>query len=105
MRRALVGSLGLLLGVASLSFNAGREIQIPVGGARGPLMVSGLGPSSAVWSLPDAEVKDSRRDFYFRQLEASDAERPEVRRSRRIGRHREHPADQQAERGSRSERC
>jgi hypothetical protein len=70
MRRALVGSLGFLLGVFSLSFNVGREIQIPLGGARGPLMMSGLGPSSAVWSLPDAEVADSRRDFYFRPVEA-----------------------------------
>lgn len=70
MRLASVLLLGLLLGVASLSFNVGREIHIPLGGARGPLMMSGLGPSSAVWALPDAEVADGRRDFYFRQLEA-----------------------------------
>jgi len=71
MRSAFVLLLGFLLGVASLSFNVGREIHIPLGGARGPLMMSGLGPSSAVWALPDSEVADSRRDFYFRQLEAA----------------------------------
>jgi len=32
--------------------------------------MSGLGPSEAVWALGDDEVKDSRRDFYFRQLES-----------------------------------
>ena len=71
MRQAFVLLLGLLLGVASLSFNVGREIHIPLGGARGPLMMSGLGPSSAVWALPDAEAADARRDFYFRQIEAA----------------------------------
>ena len=69
MRQAFVLLLGFLLGVASLSFNAGREIHIPLGGGRGPLMMSGLGPSSAVWALPDAEAADARRDFYFRQIE------------------------------------
>jgi len=73
MPRTLVFALGLLLGVASLSFNVGSNIQIPVGGARGPLMVSGLGPSSAVWSLPDTEATDSRREFYFRQIEAAES--------------------------------
>ena len=71
MRQAFALLLGFLLGVATLSLNVGREIPIPLGGARGPLMMSGLGPSSAVWSLPDAEVSDARRDFYFRQIEGS----------------------------------
>ena len=70
-RSAFVLLLGFLLGVASLSFNVGREIRVPLGGARGPLMMSGLGPSSAVWSLPDAEAADARRDFYFRQIESA----------------------------------
>lgn len=69
-RQAFVSLLGFLLGVAGLSFNVGREIRIPLGGARGPLMMSGLGPSSAALALPDAEVADARRDFYFRQIEA-----------------------------------
>ena len=50
-RSVLVGSLGFLLGVCSLSFNVGREIQVPVGGARGPLLMSGLGESEAVWKF------------------------------------------------------
>jgi hypothetical protein len=70
-RSAFVALLGLLLGVASLSANVGREIRIPLGSARGPLMMSGLGPSSAVWSLPDQEAGDARRDFYFRPIETS----------------------------------
>ncbi len=71
MRQAFALLLGFLLGVASLSFNAGHEVRVPLGGARGPLMMSGLGPSSAVWALPDAEAADARRDFYFRQIEAA----------------------------------
>jgi len=71
MRQAFALPLGFLLGMAILSLHVGPEIRIPLGGARGPLMMSGLGPSSAVWSLPDAEVSDGRRDFYFRQIEGS----------------------------------
>jgi len=72
-RQAFVSLLGFLLGVAGLSFNVGQEIHIPLGGARGPLMMSGLGPSSAALALPDAEVADTRRDFYFRQIEAPES--------------------------------
>jgi hypothetical protein len=61
--------LGFLLGVLGLSFNVGREIPVPVGGGRGPLMMSGLGPSDAASALPGEEVADQRRDFYFRQVE------------------------------------
>jgi hypothetical protein len=70
MQRAIAAALGFLLGVASLSFNVGHEVEVPMGGARGPLMMSGLGPSSALWSLADAEVADARRDFYYRPIEA-----------------------------------
>ncbi len=67
------GALGFLLGVLSLSANIGREVHIPTGGARGPLLVSGLGPSEAVWALPDEEVRDARRDFYFRRIESRES--------------------------------
>ena len=71
--RVLIGSVGFLLGVLSLSFNVGREIQVPVGGARGPLLMSGLGESEAVWDVAAAEVSDARRDFYFRRIDSSEA--------------------------------
>ena len=66
---SVLAALAFPLGVLALSFNAGGEIHIPLGGARGPLLMSGLGPSSAVWGLPDSEAGDARRDFYFRQIE------------------------------------
>jgi hypothetical protein len=68
-RGVLAGSLGFLLGVSSLSFNVGREIHVPVGGARGPLLMSGLGESEAALDLPADEVSDARRDFYFRRID------------------------------------
>ena len=71
-RPTLLIALGFLLGVASLSFNVGREIQVPVGGGRGPLMMSGLGPSEAAFGLSREEAVDARREFYFRQVEALD---------------------------------
>ena len=74
MKRAgLAAAFGFLLGVASLSFPTGPEVHVPLGGARGPLMMSGLGPSEAVWSLPDQEAADARRDFYFRQIETAES--------------------------------
>lgn len=72
-RSAGVGLLGFLLGVLSLSFKVGGEILIPLGSASGPLMMSGLGPSEAVWALPDSEVSDTRRDFYFRKIELDES--------------------------------
>lgn len=69
-RRYLIPLLGLALGLSSLSLKVGTEIVVPVGGGRGPIMVSGLGPSEAVWSLPAEEIADSRSDFYFRQIES-----------------------------------
>ena len=66
----LAAPAGFLLGLLALSFNVGNEVQVPVGGARGPLMMSGLGPSEIAASLEDAEVADGRRGFYFRQLES-----------------------------------
>lgn len=71
MRPASLSLLGFLLGVAGLSLSVGPEIPIPLGSARGPLMMTGLGPSSAVWALSDAEASDGRRDFYFRQIEST----------------------------------
>ena len=57
-RRYLIPLLGLGLGLSSLSLKVGTEIVVPVGGGRGPIMVSGLGPSEAVWSLPAEEVAE-----------------------------------------------
>jgi hypothetical protein len=65
-----VGPLGFVLGVVSLSFNVGNEIHVPVGGGRGPLMMSGLGPSETASALPDEEIADHRHHFYFRQIES-----------------------------------
>jgi hypothetical protein len=62
-----------VLGVLSLSQNVGGELQVAVGGGRGPLMMSGLGPSQAVWGLPETEVGDARRDFYFRRIEGAES--------------------------------
>ncbi len=70
---SVFAALAFPLGVLALSLNAGQEIHIPLGGGRGPLMMSGLGPSSAVWALPDSEAGDARRDFYFRQIEGSES--------------------------------
>lgn len=70
-RPALIAPLGFFLGVVSLSSGAAPAIHVPLGGARGPLMMSGLGPSEAVWALPDQEVADARRDFYFRRIESN----------------------------------
>jgi hypothetical protein len=68
-RTLLLAASGFLLGVLSLSLNVGREIQVAVGAGRGPLMMSGLGASEAVWGLPSTEVEDTRSDFYFRRVE------------------------------------
>lgn len=68
-RSAGAGLLGFLLGVLSLSFKVGNEIHIPLGSASGPLMMSGLGPSEVVLGLPQSEVSDERRDFYFRKID------------------------------------
>lgn len=67
-RAALIAPLGFVLGVVALSFNVGNEIHVPVGGGRGPLMMSGLGPSETATSLSDAEARGGRRSFYFRQI-------------------------------------
>ncbi len=67
------GALGFLLGVLSLSANVGREIAVETGGARGPLLMSGLGPSEAVWALSKEEISDARPDFYFRRIESSES--------------------------------
>jgi hypothetical protein len=67
------GVLGFFLGVLSLSANVGREVAVETGGARGPLLMSGLGPSEAVWALPKEEVSDDRSDFYFRRIESSES--------------------------------
>lgn len=66
-------ALGFLLGVLSLSGNVGREVAIETGGARGPVLMTGLGPSEAVWALPKEEVGDDRSDFYFRRIESSES--------------------------------
>lgn len=68
-RSPLVGPLAFLLGVLGLSFNVGREVHIPLGGARGPLMMSGLGPSEAASGLASQEFADARHAFYFRRIE------------------------------------
>ncbi len=69
-RSSLVGPLGFVLGVVSLSFNVGNEIHVPVGGGGGPLMMSGLGPSEAASALRDEAIADNRHNFYFRQIES-----------------------------------
>ncbi|MBX7184460.1 MAG: hypothetical protein K1Y01_04870 [Vicinamibacteria bacterium] len=69
-RSSVVAALAFLLGGLVLSLPVGREIHVPLGGARGPVMMSGLGPSVAVWGLGDREALDSRRDFYFRPVES-----------------------------------
>ncbi len=75
MNRGIVpGALGFLLGVLSLSANVGPEVGVETGGARGPLLMSGLGPSEAVWALPKEEVSDDRTDFYFRRIESSESQ-------------------------------
>lgn len=58
------------LALLALSFNLGSEIHVPLGGGRGPLMLSGLGPSETATDLGSAEAGDGRRDFYFRQIES-----------------------------------
>lgn len=73
-RSSLMALMGFLLGVLGLSFGLGREIKVPVGGGRGPLMVSGLGPSDAASALPNEEVADRRRNFYFRRIESPRAQ-------------------------------
>lgn len=74
MNRWIVpGALGFFLGVLSLSANVGREVAVETGGARGPLLMSGLGPSEAVWALPKEEISDARPDFYFRRIESSES--------------------------------
>jgi hypothetical protein len=74
VRRLLLPAVsGFLLGVLSLSVNVGREIQVAVGGGRGPLMMTGLGASEAVWGLPSTEVADTRSDFYFRRIEGAES--------------------------------
>jgi len=67
-RPTILAAGGFFLAVLALSFSVGTEIHIPVGGARGPLLMSGLGPSETATSLPGAEAADGRRDFYFRQI-------------------------------------
>lgn len=75
MNRGIVpGALGFFLGVLSLSANVGREIGVETGGARGPLLMSGLGPSEAVWALSKEEASDDRADFYFRRIESSESQ-------------------------------
>ena len=69
-----MGPLGFVLGVLALSSNVGNEIHVPMGGASGPLMMSSLGPSEAASGLTDDEVTDTRRDFYFRQIESTRSE-------------------------------
>lgn len=66
----LLAAFGFLLGVGTLSLNVGQTVHVPMGGARGPLIMSGLGPSEAAIALEDDEVADPRRDFYFRKLES-----------------------------------
>lgn len=69
-RRAPLAALGFALGVSSLSMTVGREILVPVGGARGPLLFSGLGESEAAWAIAAEEAGDDRRDFYFRRMDS-----------------------------------
>jgi hypothetical protein len=69
----LAGGLAFALGIASLSLNLGPEIHVPLGGGRGPLMMSGLEASEAALNLSDAEVADGRRNFYFRQIRGADS--------------------------------
>ncbi len=73
-RSPLIVVLGLGLGIASLSLNVGQQIHIPVGSARGPLMMSGLGESEAASGLAPEEVADSRPDFYFRRINAASSQ-------------------------------
>lgn len=70
-RTPLIATVGFVLTVLGLSLPVGQEIHVPIGSGRGPLIMSGLGPSEAATALPNAEVADGRRDFYFRQIEAA----------------------------------
>ena len=72
-RSAILAGLGFLLGVICLSFRVGPELRVAVGGARGPLMVSSLGPSEAAADLPPEEAVDDRRAFYFRKVESRES--------------------------------
>ena len=73
-RRGLaLAALGFLLSAAALSFGVGSEVRIPVGGARGPILMTSLGPSEAATGLDADESRDDRRTFYFRRIESPEA--------------------------------
>ena len=72
-RFLLLSAFGFLLGVISLSFGVGTQLHLAVGGARGPMMVSSLGPSEAAVDLTSEEARDGRRTFYFRKVEARES--------------------------------
>ena len=68
VRAIVAGPAAFVLGLLVASVPTRKEVAIPLGGARGPLLLSGLDESEAALSLTDAEVADERRTFYFRRV-------------------------------------